>query len=44
LIRRPNDSDIDRLEAGFRYTTRGGTSFELLGRNSDGDYPRRLPI
>jgi exopolysaccharide biosynthesis operon protein EpsL len=43
LIRRSNDSDIDRLEAGFRYTTRGGTSFELLGRNTEGDYPRRLP-
>jgi exopolysaccharide biosynthesis operon protein EpsL len=43
-IRRPNDFDIDRLEAGVRYTTRGGTAFELLARRSDGDYPQRLPI
>lgn len=44
LVRRPSDADIDRLEAGFRYTTRGGTSFELLGRNTEGDYPQRLPV
>lgn len=43
-IRRRNDFDIERLEAGVRYTTRGGTQFELLGRRSDGDYPQRLPI
>lgn len=44
LIRRSNDADIDRLEAGVRHTTRGGTSFELLGRNTEGDYRRRLPV
>lgn len=43
-IRRRNDVDIDRLEAGVRYTTRGGTTFEMLGRRTDGDYPQRLPI
>lgn len=41
--RRGNDYDIDRFEAGARYTTRGGTAFELLGRRSEGDYPNRLP-
>lgn len=42
-IRRPNDFDIDRVEGGVRYTTRGGTAFEVLGRNSNGDFLRRLP-
>lgn len=40
-VRRPNDYDIDRIEAGARYTTRGGTAFELLGRESRGDFPNR---
>ena len=43
-VRQGSDSDTDRIEAGLRYTTRGGTQFELLGRRSDGDYPQRLPI
>lgn len=43
LVRRGSDSDVDRLEAGVRYTTRGGTAFELLGRDTEGDYPNRLP-
>jgi exopolysaccharide biosynthesis operon protein EpsL len=42
-IRQANNSDMDRIEAGVRYTTRGGTAFELLGRRTDGDYPQRLP-
>ena len=42
-VREPNDLDLDRLEAGVRYTTRGGTTFELLGRNVDGNLPKRLP-
>lgn len=40
-VRRPNDYDIDRIEAGARYTTRGGTAFELLARESRGDFPNR---
>jgi exopolysaccharide biosynthesis operon protein EpsL len=41
--RQGSDSDLDRIEAGVRYTTRGGTAFELLGRDTQGDYPKRLP-
>ncbi len=41
-VREPNDFDIDRLEGGVRYTTRGGTAFELLARNSDGNFPKRI--
>jgi exopolysaccharide biosynthesis operon protein EpsL len=43
LARRANDADIDSAEGGVRYTTRGGTAFEVLGRQTDGDYPFRLP-
>lgn len=42
-IRQTNDRDVDRAEAGVRYSTRGGTTFELLGRSADGDYPNRIP-
>lgn len=42
-VRQGSDADIDRAEAGVRYTTRGGTAFELLGRDTQGDYPKRLP-
>ncbi|WP_018410856.1 XrtB/PEP-CTERM-associated polysaccharide biosynthesis outer membrane protein EpsL [Methyloversatilis thermotolerans] len=42
-VRRASDYEIDRAEFGGRYTTRGGTAFELLVRDSDGDYPNRLP-
>ncbi|WP_430433825.1 XrtB/PEP-CTERM-associated polysaccharide biosynthesis outer membrane protein EpsL [Methyloversatilis sp.] len=38
-----SDYDIDRYELGARYTTRGGTSFELVGIDTQGDYPNRLP-
>lgn len=41
-VRQGSDSDVDRIEAGVRYTTRGGTVFELLGRDTEGDYPKRL--
>ncbi|PZU52013.1 MAG: hypothetical protein DI561_14365, partial [Thauera sp.] len=33
-VRQGSDSDTDRIEAGLRYTTRGGTAFELLGRDT----------
>lgn len=42
-VRQGSDSDTDRIEAGVRYTTRGGTAFELLGRDTQGDFPKRLP-
>ncbi len=42
-VRQGSDVDVERAEAGVRYTTRGGTAFEILGRASDGDYPNRLP-
>lgn len=41
-VRQGSDSDTDRIEAGVRYTTRGGTAFELLGRDTQGDFPKRL--
>lgn len=41
-VRQGSDSDTDRIEAGLRYTTRGGTAFELLGRDTQGDFPKRL--
>lgn len=40
-VRQGNDYDIDRITAGVRYTTRGGTAFELLGRDTQGDFPNR---
>jgi exopolysaccharide biosynthesis operon protein EpsL len=42
VLRQPNDYDIDRAEAGIRYTTRAGTAFELVGRHSEGNFPNRL--
>lgn len=41
-VRQGSDSDTDRIEAGLRYTTRGGTAFELLGRDTQGNFPKRL--
>lgn len=41
-VRQGSDSDVDRVEAGVRYKTRGDTVFELLGRDTQGDYPKRL--